>query len=55
MDNGIRGSILKDLIPRSNQFRTAYYYKGFNNDQKINIVIQTSSDMAVSLPSQQFQ
>ena len=51
MDDRIGGGVPIDLIPRSNKFSIADFYKGFNYGQKINIIIQASSGMSVSLPS----
>ena len=49
--NKTEGGVPKELIPRGNVFKKADYYKGLKYSDKINIVIQASSGMSVSLPS----
>ena len=51
VDNRIGGKAPKDLIPRTDKFRKADFYKGINQKEKLNIVIQASTGMTVLLPS----
>ena len=39
------------MIPRIDKFRKADFYKGINQKEKLNIVIQASTGMTVLLPS----
>ena len=51
IDNRIGGKAPIDLIPRMDKFRKADFYKGINQKEKLNIVIQASTGMTVLLPS----
>ena len=51
IDNRIGGKAPIDLIPRIDKFRKADFYKGINQKEKLNIVIQASTGMTVLLPS----
>ena len=50
-DRRIGGAVPNEIIPRSFAYKKADFYEGINKKEKINIVIQASSGMTITLPS----